>query len=248
MKYVGQSVNIRRRIAEHKRDLKKHVHANDKLQKSWNKYGKDNFIFSVLEQCGKDHLTNRETYWVNKLHTMERNIGYNIAVPGPNPMANRHHTEKSKQKMSAYRKIHTKGKNNGFYGKKHTQATLAKISKALKGKMSGNKNPMYKMTGMFNPFYGKTHSDKTRKLMSEHHADFTGGKHPKAKLTENDVKVVIKMLLDGKKTKIIANKFHVGKSCIENIKGHRNWSYLTTNIVFPSGKHRLAETTISPSH
>ena len=46
--YVGQSVNIKARWSNHKRELEKGIHSNDHLQKSYNKYGKINFEFKVI--------------------------------------------------------------------------------------------------------------------------------------------------------------------------------------------------------
>lgn len=42
-KYIGGSTNIYRRFLEHKSELKCGTHHNDYLQKSYNKYGSDNF-------------------------------------------------------------------------------------------------------------------------------------------------------------------------------------------------------------
>ena len=47
-KYIGQSIHIHRRWSEHKYELKNNIHENDYLQKSWNKYGSDNFNFSII--------------------------------------------------------------------------------------------------------------------------------------------------------------------------------------------------------
>ena len=49
------------------------------------------------------------------------------------------------------------GKNNPFYGKKHTKEAKDKISKSRIGKYGGDKNP----------FFGKKHSEETRKKLSE---------------------------------------------------------------------------------
>ena len=58
-------------------------------------------------------------------------------------------------------RISHKGKNNQFYGKKHTEETKAKISANRKGKggRSGKDNPMYgnhSFSGKNNPMFGKT--------------------------------------------------------------------------------------------
>jgi len=52
---------------------------------------------------------------------------------------------------------HLKGKNNPFYGKKHSDKTKKLISEGNKGKLSGNKNPTY----------GRPRSEETKKKISE---------------------------------------------------------------------------------
>jgi group I intron endonuclease len=44
--YYGQTNNLKRRFQEHKKLLNHNKHDNQYLQNSWNKYGKDNFIFN----------------------------------------------------------------------------------------------------------------------------------------------------------------------------------------------------------
>lgn len=244
MKYIGQSINIRKRWAEHKRDLRKSKHTNDHLQKAWDKYGDNAFIFSILEICDRSLLNEREIYWVNAYDSMSKSLGYNIATPGDAPMKSRNHSVLSKRKMSESRKGNCSGENNGFYGNKHSKETLDKISKSLKGRFVGEKNPMY---GKVSPMNGKKMSSESRKKMSDHHADFKGDKHPKARLSESDVKQIISLILESISSKEIASIYGVSKSCIDHIIGHKNWTYLTDGINFKNTKHRLAETTISQS-
>lgn len=47
--YIGSSVNLKNRLDIHKRELEKGRHYNNKLQNSYNKYGKDNFIFEIID-------------------------------------------------------------------------------------------------------------------------------------------------------------------------------------------------------
>ncbi len=51
--YVGSSVNIETRFKIHKTHLNTKKHANKHLQRSWNKYGKENFHFEIICECGK---------------------------------------------------------------------------------------------------------------------------------------------------------------------------------------------------
>ena len=48
--YIGKSINIEERWKNHLNGLKKGKHHNKKLQKDFNKYGKDDFEFSVLKE------------------------------------------------------------------------------------------------------------------------------------------------------------------------------------------------------
>lgn len=58
--------------------------------------------------------------------------------------------------------------NHPMYGKNHSEETKMKISKANKGKLVGEKNPMYGIHryGEANPLYGRKQSDETRQKMS----------------------------------------------------------------------------------
>ena len=46
--YIGQSINIKRRLYDHKTRLRKGTHKNKHLQNAWNKYGEDNFTFETF--------------------------------------------------------------------------------------------------------------------------------------------------------------------------------------------------------
>ena len=54
--YYGSSVDCERRWYQHKSSLNKNIHKNYHLQSSWNKYGKDTFIFNIVEKCSFDQL------------------------------------------------------------------------------------------------------------------------------------------------------------------------------------------------
>lgn len=72
--YIGQSVNITSRWAAHKR-------ADDDfpIHRAIKKYGIENFDFSIIEECPKEQLNDREIYWINYYDSFKN--GYN-ATPG----------------------------------------------------------------------------------------------------------------------------------------------------------------------
>jgi group I intron endonuclease len=68
-RYVGQSVNIRRRMWDHNRP-----HGKSLIARAIRKYGKTNFKHEVLEECPVSLLDAREIYWIKQLSPE-----YNIA-------------------------------------------------------------------------------------------------------------------------------------------------------------------------
>lgn len=75
--YVGSSKDIYKRKKQHFSSLIQNKHENNKLQKSFNKYGLKNFKFEVLETLSDiKELINTEQYWIDKLNSVKN--GYNI--------------------------------------------------------------------------------------------------------------------------------------------------------------------------
>lgn len=58
--YIGSSCRIEKRWREHELHLIAGTHVNPHLQSAWNKHGKDQFEFSVLEECDKSQIRLRE--------------------------------------------------------------------------------------------------------------------------------------------------------------------------------------------
>lgn len=95
-RYIGSSVNIKKRLFHHRSNLRHNCHSNAHLQNAWNKYGEDNFIFTILEKCDTDVRFKREQYYVDTL-TPEYNICVDVVE---NPPV----TWSSREKHSATRK------------------------------------------------------------------------------------------------------------------------------------------------
>jgi len=95
--YVGCASNVRTRINSHLYDLKREKHKNSYLQKAWIKYGEENFVFEIIEECTITDLHAREHYWVNKLNCLDRTIGYNLKPTDPNGCSI--HSEETKEKL-----------------------------------------------------------------------------------------------------------------------------------------------------
>lgn len=152
-KYIGQSVNMQHRWYRHKHELNNNIHYNDYLQKAWNKYGEDNFIFYTLELCDVSELDDRETYYIDFYESTNRANGYNLKTGGQCGStysdeiclkiseALKGH-EVSLESREKIRKNHAdvRGENNGMYGKHHTEEARSKVSQANKGRISHRRN------------------------------------------------------------------------------------------------------------
>lgn len=71
--YIGSAVDFNKRWYLHLKDLTKNAHSNSHLQKAWNKYGKENFVFNKLEICKREDLIRREQF-----HLDLKKPSYNI--------------------------------------------------------------------------------------------------------------------------------------------------------------------------
>ena len=65
--YVGASVNIEDRWRRHRRDLKQKKHHSIILQRAYEKYGKESFVFEVLLECTKEDLIEKENRFLAQL-------------------------------------------------------------------------------------------------------------------------------------------------------------------------------------
>jgi group I intron endonuclease len=71
--YYGSSKDIEKRWKTHINQLRNKKHINCILQNAWNKYGEENFIFEVIEECDIESLFDIEQGYIDTLG--EYNIG-----------------------------------------------------------------------------------------------------------------------------------------------------------------------------
>lgn len=77
--YIGSSIDILKRINSHSAALKSNRHINSHMQSSWNKYGPDSFKFEIIKMCNEEELLVIEQFWIDKLESYKRTIGFNRA-------------------------------------------------------------------------------------------------------------------------------------------------------------------------
>lgn len=181
--YIGQSVDLKHRKCQHFSNLKMNVHVNKHLQSAYNKYGSNNFLFSIILFCEKNELTYYEQSLVDKL-SPEYNICKEcVSSPVGVPLS-----DEAKLMLSENRKgeknpmfgVSLRGESNGMYGKKHSELSRKRMAESRTGERNPNfgkkerpwlkndKNPFYKdHSGENNPFFGKKHTEESRKKISK---------------------------------------------------------------------------------
>lgn len=158
--YVGQTNNLDIRKNRHFYDLKKNKHYNKFLQNSYNKYGKENFIFECIEIT--DNLDERELYWINKYGGINSELNYNLKDPLTGDYSDYLKVE-IKKSMS--------GENNPNYGNKWSEEQKEKLSKERKGltleeRVGKEKSDLAKEK-MSKNRTGKKHTEKSKEKMRE---------------------------------------------------------------------------------
>lgn len=124
--YIGQSIDITKRFYMHRHELKYNKHQNEHLQRSYNKYGKENFKHEDIEMCESNLLDERERYWIDYYDSTNREKGYNIESGGSNT---KNCSEETKNKLRLNHIGMYEGELNPMYGKHHTKIVKQRISK-----------------------------------------------------------------------------------------------------------------------
>jgi len=213
-KYIGQSVNIERRWREHGGYLRRQDDT-PLLQNAWNKYGKNNFKFYVIELCDTNLLDEKEIFYIKEWKSHKSLDGYNLCWGGEggalrgvfgedHPMFGTHRTEEEKQRMRKPRSEEAKKNMRGLI---RSEEHRKNQSIAMKGKPSKRK--------------GIPISEETKRKTSESQ---WGSKGNRAKLTDDNVINIKKLLKEGFiKISVIAKIYNVDPKTIRKIRDGIIW-------------------------
>lgn len=150
-KYYGSSLNLDKRLYEHKRNLRLGQHDNKHLQSSWNKYTEDNFKFEIVEEIpiiedeekNNGNLRNIETEYIQKYKTYLPEYGYNF-IPGGIGTQGLVCSEDKKKKISEANKGRT-AYNLGIPMSEEQKELLRKVNSEKYGKSID----IYTLSGVF---------------------------------------------------------------------------------------------------
>lgn len=120
--YIGSSVNLDKRLPEHRRKLTSGRHSSPHLQSAWDKYGASNFVFEKLLVCSDKDILFYEQRMIDGYEAMNPERGYNKRLVAKSN-AGMKHSEETKRRVS-----------EGMKGRVFSDDTRAKISAAKLGR------------------------------------------------------------------------------------------------------------------
>ncbi len=75
--YIGSAYNLRKRWTQHVSKLNTNKHQNTHLSSAWKKYGKDKFVFIVIEYTDIETLRQKEENYIKLYELCDNKYGYN---------------------------------------------------------------------------------------------------------------------------------------------------------------------------
>ena len=202
-KYIGLSTNIERRLKDHLISLrnKNTKRENEHFIRSFHKYGENAFQARIIIVCNQNILAPMEQYLIKVFKTYNPKFGYNKTFGGERNQP----TLETRKKISQNH-ANMKGKNNPFYGRKHSPETRKKM-----------RQNHADIRGKNNPNYGRKFSEEYRKKLSESRkGKYTGRDNPNYNHNIPDGSTLLKEKKQGIKIMDLATKYNCSRQTIRN--------------------------------
>lgn len=176
--YIGQTTRtLDKRQACHLSEMRA-CRYNSVFHKALRKYGKDSFIWEIVEHCNtKEELDEMEISYIKQCNSYK--FGYNLTSGGGGALGTKH-SDEYKIMMSDKQK----GKNNSFYNKRHSEDTKRIISEHSLNR-AHPKEYRDSIIGEGNPFYGKTHTSVVRDKIKTANRKRVWSEESRAKLSSS---------------------------------------------------------------
>lgn len=148
--YIGLSNDIIKRKKSHISSLLNNKHDNKHLQRSFNKYGINNFQFTVLDSnknYSKIHLSYLEKFYIKKYKSFNKKVGFNKTLGGEKGCLGYNHTKDNLIKISENNKQNKRIKVFGIEYRSISEAIRIldlKENHRTVSRRCLNKNPKWK--------------------------------------------------------------------------------------------------------
>jgi len=230
-KYIGSSLNIYKRFEDHKSALNNLRHENYLLQNAWNKYGKENFIFYIIEveiNNNRNEAFQVEQKYMDLFKTYNKEFGYNIS---DNSICYVSKPTTYEDIKNGKRKISQKQFNAIIYFLCNTNISIPKIA----AKTNVSQRTIYQI------YFKEQYCEVTRGYTFIQRKN-KGETSSNSILTEKMVIEIIEKLLNKEYMVDIAREYNINQSTIWDIYNHNTWAHLTSDIKFPEYKKASGRT------
>lgn len=229
--YFGSSVNIKSRWVRHLWELKNGVHSNVHLQRVYDKYGKSDLNFAIIQKVEDvNKLASAEQSWVD----VYLSTGAKVCVLNQTLKINFSGLYERKQGVYTEERkmVHSKMMmgNKFALGKSHPQTEEVKlrISNSLKGVPFTEERKKNISNALLKRSYSEEAITKRKKLIEyRSNQKIVNFKKPtKTKLNEDDVREIRRLYNSGVFTSELSNKFGVNKASIGKVVNWVTWKHV----------------------
>lgn len=216
--YIGKTMmNFGDRWDHHRSLLRHNNHHNKDLQKDWNKFGAENFEFSVIRICdSEDEANHFEELFVSA--EKDAGLAYNVSPGGTKPYNyGKHLSEDVKRKIGEKNRIN-------MTGKKASEETRKKMSESQKARAASESEEerRQRVKAASNARRGLKMSDDTKERLRKINQE----NPPSAKLTPEDIINIRKERSEGASAKELAEKYNTSPAYIGSIVNYRRWKHI----------------------
>lgn len=232
--YIGSSVNIIKRWSRHREQLKNNEHHSILLQRAYNKYGVDDFAYTIIEECALDLLLIKEKEYIDQFDSANSEKGYDILAV-PVSTTGRKFSLESRLKMSLShigKKLSEEQKLKiGFSqkGEKHHSTKLTNdLVLEIKQRLIHNESveAIAKAYDVSKNIINSIRSGQTWNEIGpsiEYDKNPYSSKHWNSKLSEADVAEIRILFQQSIKDKEIGERFKVNYYTISDIRRGKTW-------------------------
>lgn len=201
--YIGSAKNLYNRATTHLSALNRNIHYNTKLQRSFNKYGKESFVFEILATCPKEYTVKLEQWFLDNLNPV-----FNILKVAESRLGHKHSKETISKRVESRK----------YY--KHSEETKDKMSKSALGRKLSEETKK-KLSEQSKK---QVWSEERRKVMMVKNI---GSNNPRSSLTEDQVRnIKIDLFINEMDFKDVIKKYNSTKSIIAKIKANERWKHV----------------------
>ena len=204
--YIGSSIDVYKRWARHKWELRKRLHDNVLLQRAWDKYGENDFVFHFMQPVGNINiLREKEQAWIDLFvkFVNSKNSLYNTVVDIGNPRLFGRKTKTYTEEMRVFDSERMMG-NKYAVGKSHPQTP--EIRKKISEKLKGTR-----------------HSDESYLRQS---LKMIGRIPSNAKLDDSKVIEIRELYKNGSSVNELSTRFNLHCTTIRNAVNRKTWKHI----------------------